>query len=193
LDGFNDPGLLDRAASDGRVLVSHDLRTMLDHFSQSSRGGENKSRAVGGFAGRINRRSVEALVVLWAVTNPGGLSDQAYHLSLRFGTYSPDESKSNPTCARGGRRGATPGRSILEEVRPKNRGRSDRVRQYQHAEQHPQFLGEPTWNDIVALILKSNGFPGGNHRTGGNTIADVEIIRKHGVAKRPANARESET
>ena len=27
-----DPALLDRAASDGRVLISHDKKTMLGHF-----------------------------------------------------------------------------------------------------------------------------------------------------------------
>ncbi len=32
LDGVGDPELLDRAALEGRVLVSHDRRTMLDHF-----------------------------------------------------------------------------------------------------------------------------------------------------------------
>jgi predicted nuclease of predicted toxin-antitoxin system len=32
LDGLGDPELLDRAAAEGRVLVSHDRRTMLNHF-----------------------------------------------------------------------------------------------------------------------------------------------------------------
>jgi len=32
LDGLSDPDLLDRAATESRVLVSHDLRTMLGHF-----------------------------------------------------------------------------------------------------------------------------------------------------------------
>ena len=32
LDGVDDPELLDRVAVEGRVLVSHDRRTMLDHF-----------------------------------------------------------------------------------------------------------------------------------------------------------------
>ena len=50
LVGVSDPDILDRAASDGRVLVSHDLGTMAGPFSQSPRGGENKPRAVVGFA-----------------------------------------------------------------------------------------------------------------------------------------------
>ena len=32
LDGLPDPELLDRAAREGRVVVSHDRRTMIDHF-----------------------------------------------------------------------------------------------------------------------------------------------------------------
>ena len=32
LDGVGDPELLNRAAEQGRVLVSHDRRTMLDDF-----------------------------------------------------------------------------------------------------------------------------------------------------------------
>ena len=32
LQGVSDPDLLDRAANEGRVLVSHDRRTMLDYF-----------------------------------------------------------------------------------------------------------------------------------------------------------------
>jgi hypothetical protein len=32
LQGVSDPDLLRRAANEGRVLVSHDRRTMLDHF-----------------------------------------------------------------------------------------------------------------------------------------------------------------
>jgi mono/diheme cytochrome c family protein len=52
----------------------------------------------------------------------------------------------------------------------------------------PGSLSEPTYNDIVALILKSNGFPAGNTELGHNTIADVQIIPKDGSAELPANA-----
>ena len=52
----------------------------------------------------------------------------------------------------------------------------------------PGSLSEPTYNDIVALILKSNGFPAGTTELGHNTIADVEIIPKDGSAELPANA-----
>jgi mono/diheme cytochrome c family protein len=52
----------------------------------------------------------------------------------------------------------------------------------------PGSLSEPTYNDIVALILKSNGFPAGATELGRSTIGDVQIIPKDGSAELPANA-----
>jgi mono/diheme cytochrome c family protein len=52
----------------------------------------------------------------------------------------------------------------------------------------PGSLSEPTYNDIVAVILKSNGFPAGSTELGRNTVAGVQIIPKDGSAELPANA-----
>ena len=52
----------------------------------------------------------------------------------------------------------------------------------------PGSLSEPTYNDIVALILKSNGFPAGTTELGRNTVAGVQIIPKDGSAELPASA-----
>jgi mono/diheme cytochrome c family protein len=52
----------------------------------------------------------------------------------------------------------------------------------------PGSLSEPTYNDIVALILKSNGFPAGTTELGRNTTANVQIVPKDGSAELPANA-----
>jgi mono/diheme cytochrome c family protein len=52
----------------------------------------------------------------------------------------------------------------------------------------PGSLSEPTYADIVALILKSNGFPAGTTELGRNTIAGVQIIPKDGSAELPASA-----
>jgi mono/diheme cytochrome c family protein len=52
----------------------------------------------------------------------------------------------------------------------------------------PGSLSEPTYNDIVALMLKSNGFPAGTTELGRNTIAGVQIVPKDGSAELPANA-----
>jgi len=80
LDGLSDPDLLDRAASDGRVLVSHDLRTMLDHFRSRLATGKTSPGLLLVSQGESIGEVVESLAVLWAVTDPSELSDQAYHL-----------------------------------------------------------------------------------------------------------------
>ena len=52
----------------------------------------------------------------------------------------------------------------------------------------PGSLSEPTYNDIVALILKSNGFPAGTTELSRTTVADVQIVPKDGLRELPANA-----
>jgi mono/diheme cytochrome c family protein len=52
----------------------------------------------------------------------------------------------------------------------------------------PGSLSEPTYRDIVALMLKSNGFPAGTTELGGSAIANVEIVQKDGRTELPANA-----
>jgi mono/diheme cytochrome c family protein len=52
----------------------------------------------------------------------------------------------------------------------------------------PGSLNESTYKDIVALMLKSNGFPAGTTELGGDTTADVQIIPKDGSTELPANA-----
>jgi mono/diheme cytochrome c family protein len=52
----------------------------------------------------------------------------------------------------------------------------------------PGSLSEPTYRDIVALMLKSNGFPAGTTELGGNSAAGVQIVRKDGRTELPANA-----
>ena len=48
-------------------------------------------------------------------------------------------------------------------------------------------LPASTYNDLVALILKSNGFPGGMVELAPETIAGVQIIPKDGPGELPAN------
>ena len=52
----------------------------------------------------------------------------------------------------------------------------------------PGSLSAPTYADIVALILKSNGFPAGTTELAPNTIAGVQIVPKDGSTELPANA-----
>jgi mono/diheme cytochrome c family protein len=47
-------------------------------------------------------------------------------------------------------------------------------------------LSTATYNDVVALILKSNGFPAGMTELEPTTVADVQIIPKDGPGELPA-------
>src|ERR1700720_3272356 len=44
----------------------------------------------------------------------------------------------------------------------------------------PGSLDETTYRDIVALMLKSNGFPAGTTELGRDTVAEVQIVQKDG-------------
>jgi mono/diheme cytochrome c family protein len=52
----------------------------------------------------------------------------------------------------------------------------------------PGSLSEPTYRDLIALILKSNGFPAGATELGPSTVAGVQIVPKDGRTELPANA-----
>jgi len=52
----------------------------------------------------------------------------------------------------------------------------------------PGSLNAGAYADIVALMLKSNGFPAGTTELGPNTIGDVQIVPKDGSTELPANA-----
>ncbi len=80
LDGVGDPELLDRAALERRVLVSHDRRTMLDHFRAHLAAGKSspglfivpQDASIGDV--------IEALVYIWALSDPVELRDQVYYV-----------------------------------------------------------------------------------------------------------------
>jgi mono/diheme cytochrome c family protein len=52
----------------------------------------------------------------------------------------------------------------------------------------PGSLDESTYRDIVALMLKSNGFPAGTAELRRDTIANVQIVQKDGRTELPAGA-----
>jgi hypothetical protein len=53
---------------------------------------------------------------------------------------------------------------------------------------NPRSLSDSTYSDIVALMLKSNGFPAGTTELRRDSIADVQIVRKDGSTELPADA-----
>jgi mono/diheme cytochrome c family protein len=48
-------------------------------------------------------------------------------------------------------------------------------------------LPAPTYNDLVALILKSNGFPSGTAEVSPDSVAGVQIVPREGPGELPAN------
>jgi S-disulfanyl-L-cysteine oxidoreductase SoxD len=52
----------------------------------------------------------------------------------------------------------------------------------------PGSLDASTYGDIVALMLKSNGFPAGSIELRRDTVAGVQIIQKDGRTELPADA-----
>jgi mono/diheme cytochrome c family protein len=52
----------------------------------------------------------------------------------------------------------------------------------------PGSLSEASYQDIVAVILKSNGFPAGTTELAANTISGVQIVPKDGSRELPAGA-----
>ena len=80
LDGVSDPELLDRAAGNGRVVVSHDHRTMLSHFRNHLAAGKF-SPGLRVVSQRAPIRDViESLLLVWVFSDPEELRDQAYYL-----------------------------------------------------------------------------------------------------------------
>ncbi len=80
LDGLSDPEVLDLAMAGGRVLVTHDRRTMLNHFRNHLAEGKWSPGLLVVAQGTHIRLAAEAIITLWAVTQPGELTNQAYHL-----------------------------------------------------------------------------------------------------------------
>ena len=80
LEGVGDTELLERAARDNRVLVSHDRRTMLNHFRKHLAAGKSSPDLLVVSQGTPIGLVVEAIVLLWAVTDTTELRDQAYHV-----------------------------------------------------------------------------------------------------------------
>jgi S-disulfanyl-L-cysteine oxidoreductase SoxD len=52
----------------------------------------------------------------------------------------------------------------------------------------PRSLSDSTYGDIVALMLKSNGFPAGAIELRRDTAANVQIMQKDGRTELPSNA-----
>ena len=80
LNGLPDPEVLALAAQQGRILITHDRRTMLDHFRARLHRGESSPGVfvVSQFTplGPV----VDVLVTVWAASYPAEWQDQIRHL-----------------------------------------------------------------------------------------------------------------
>ncbi len=78
LDGVPDSVLLDRAAAEGRVLVSHDRRTMIDHFRAHLAAGKSSPGLLIVSQGSAIGDVVEAVLYVWELSDPAELRDQTF-------------------------------------------------------------------------------------------------------------------
>jgi predicted nuclease of predicted toxin-antitoxin system len=80
LEGRSDPEVLEFAASQDRILVSHDTSTMPVHFSDRLRSGR---MSPGVFLVRQRAsvgRVVEAILLVWSASVPGEWAGQIHYL-----------------------------------------------------------------------------------------------------------------
>jgi hypothetical protein len=80
VEGVSDSELLERAAQEGRILVSHDRRTMPTYFRARLEAGKSSP---GLFL--VSQRAalgpvVSAIVLAWASSEPSEWRDQVHHL-----------------------------------------------------------------------------------------------------------------
>jgi hypothetical protein len=80
LDGVTDQDLLDRTTAEERVLITHDRRTMLDHFRITPCFGEVESRNSGRLAGCTIGHVVDSILFIGALSKPIELRNQAHYL-----------------------------------------------------------------------------------------------------------------
>ena len=80
LQGVSDPDLLDRAANEGRVLVSHDRRTMLDYFRAHLAAGKTSPGVLVVSQGAPIGLVAESIVYVWSLSGPLELCNQAHYL-----------------------------------------------------------------------------------------------------------------
>ena len=80
LRGVKDTEILERAVWTDRVLVSHDRRTMLNHFRNHLASGKSSPGLLVVSQDASVGLVVESIVVLWSVSDPAELRDQARHL-----------------------------------------------------------------------------------------------------------------
>jgi predicted nuclease of predicted toxin-antitoxin system len=80
LEGIGDAEVLNLAARQGRILISHDRRTMPLHFRNLIEAGQKSPGLFIVSQRALIRPVVEAIVLIWAASTADDWTDQIYHL-----------------------------------------------------------------------------------------------------------------
>ena len=80
LEGIDDAEILERAAQQERILVSHDRRTMLAHFRARLKTGKSSPGLFVVSQGVSLQAVVNSIVLVWAASEPLEWRDQVHHL-----------------------------------------------------------------------------------------------------------------
>lgn len=80
LEGLSDPDVLELAAREGRVLVSHDKRTMPVHFAARVRSGLKSPGVLLALPSASIGEIVESLLIVWSASREWEWVDQIHYL-----------------------------------------------------------------------------------------------------------------
>jgi hypothetical protein len=80
LEGVGDTEVLERAAQEGRILVSHDRRTMLAHFRARLEAGKPSAGLFVVSQGAPIEPVANAIVLVWSASEPPEWRNQVHHL-----------------------------------------------------------------------------------------------------------------
>ena len=80
LEGVSDPELLERATSEGRIVVTHDRRTMLAYFRVRLEAGKSSPGLWVVSQGAPLGPVVSAIVLAWSASEPSDWRDQVHYL-----------------------------------------------------------------------------------------------------------------
>jgi hypothetical protein len=80
LHGVADPEVLEIAANDSRILITHDRRTMIDHFRARLAEGKSSPGVFLVTQSESTGQIVEAIVMVWAASEPQDWENQVRYL-----------------------------------------------------------------------------------------------------------------
>jgi len=168
----------------------HEMQNMAVRPTWRTMGGLYPSSPVLSLAGLLFVALATASLVTAQTTTPGGtVWDGVYtEAQAARGTTAFDESCSRCHALAAEGKAPVVGEPFWKSFAQKTVGDLLEFVSANMPNGNPGSLSEPTYRDIVALILKSNGFPAGTAELERNTIADVQIVPKDGHGELPANA-----